>query len=109
MKRAAFLINCSRGGVVDENALVAALRRAQIAGAALDVFDREPLPANSPLRAMQNVYLSPHTAGYTSDAQARMIEILGASLRRVIAGAPPFNVINMRPSAMTSGGTNGNA
>lgn len=62
MKPTACLINTARGPIIDEPALVLALQQKQIAGAALDVFEREPLPAGSPLRAMENVLLAPHNA-----------------------------------------------
>lgn len=68
MKSGAFLINVSRGGVVDTNALVEALSRNQIAGAALDVYEEEPLPPTHPLIKMNNVILTPHVASYSADA-----------------------------------------
>ena len=66
MKKTAFFINTSRGPLVDESALVDALRKKQIAGAGLDVFDIKPLPLDHPLRKLDNVTLTPHT-GYVSD------------------------------------------
>ncbi len=69
MKRGAFLINTSRGGLVDEKSLVVALQSGQIAGAGLDVFEKEPLPLDSPLITMSNVLLSGHVAG--TDEEAR--------------------------------------
>ena len=66
MKKTAFFINTSRGPLVDESALVDALRKKQIAGAGLDVFDIEPLPLDHPLRKLDSVTLTPHT-GYVSD------------------------------------------
>ncbi|MCC6472871.1 MAG: phosphoglycerate dehydrogenase [Burkholderiales bacterium] len=72
MKPSAVLINTSRGPVVDENALVAALERGGIAGAALDVFENEPLPAGSPLRRMANVLLAPHNANASPAAWERV-------------------------------------
>ncbi|MGI6004142.1 MAG: phosphoglycerate dehydrogenase [Christensenellales bacterium] len=65
MKNSAFLINTSRGGTVDEAALIAALENGEIAGAALDVFEIEPTPADNPLRKMDNVFLNPHMATHT--------------------------------------------
>ncbi|MBI5619457.1 hydroxyacid dehydrogenase [Candidatus Gottesmanbacteria bacterium] len=71
MKKTSYLVNCSRGGVVDEEALVAALTNRQIAGAALDVFATEPLPADSPLLSLPNVILTPHVAGQSREAKER--------------------------------------
>jgi D-3-phosphoglycerate dehydrogenase len=62
MKSTAFLINTARGPIVDEKALIKSLQKGSIAGAALDVFEQEPLPANSPLRDLDNVMLAPHNA-----------------------------------------------
>lgn len=72
MKSSAILVNTSRGPVIDEQALVAALREPEIAGAALDVFEDEPLPQDSPLRKMDNVLLSPHNANSSPDAWERV-------------------------------------
>ncbi|HXW41046.1 MAG TPA: NAD(P)-dependent oxidoreductase, partial [Xanthobacteraceae bacterium] len=70
MKRNAFLINTSRGPIVDEAALIAALRDNSIAGAGLDVFDTEPLPLDHPFRNMDNVVITPHL-GYVSEQNYR--------------------------------------
>jgi D-3-phosphoglycerate dehydrogenase len=72
MKKEAVLINTSRGHVVDELALIEALRHGEISGAALDVFEQEPLPANSPLRDMENVLLAPHNANSSPAAWERV-------------------------------------
>ncbi len=72
MKPSAFLINVSRGGVVDTTALVEALKSKRIAGAALDVYEEEPLPAGQPLTRMDNVILTPHLASYSVDAAAQL-------------------------------------
>lgn len=72
MRSHAVLLNCSRGGVVDEVALVDALTSGRIAGAALDVFAQEPLPVDSPLRTAPNLLLSSHTAGYSDTALANV-------------------------------------
>jgi phosphoglycerate dehydrogenase-like enzyme len=72
MKPTAVLINTSRGPVVEEEALVAALQAGRIAGAALDVFVEEPLPSSSPLRSMENVLLSPHNSNSSPEAWERV-------------------------------------
>jgi phosphoglycerate dehydrogenase-like enzyme len=94
MKRGAYLINASRGPLVDEPALVDALRSGQLAGAALDVFEIEPLPVESPLRQLDNVILAPHRGGATAEADARLIEVVGDNLRRALDGRPLVNVVN---------------
>ena len=71
MKKTSYLINCSRGGVVDEAALIKALTTRQMAGAALDVFSTEPLPADSPLLKLDNVILTPHIAAASAEAKER--------------------------------------
>ena len=94
MRPGAILVNASRGPVVDEAALIAALEKGQLGGAGLDVFEVEPLPEDSPLRRLDNVFLSPHIAGATEEAEARLLETCGANLRRVLEGLDPFNVVN---------------
>lgn len=84
MKETAFLVNICRGGVVDEEALIAALRERRIAGAGLDVFTFEPLPADSPLCGLDNVILTPHVGGGTGSNRAlelgEAVETMGAAL-----------------------------
>jgi len=94
MKPGAILVNASRGPVVDEDALVRALGSGRLGGAALDVFEVEPLAADSPLRSLENVFMTPHSGGLTDEAEARLLEVCGANLRRVMAGLEPFNVVN---------------
>jgi len=84
MKPTAFLVNTSRGPVVDEPALVSALQERRIAGAALDVFEHEPLPAESPLRGLSNVFLAPHTANSSPAAAEHVHTQTIANLLRVL-------------------------
>ncbi|MGH2371469.1 MAG: D-2-hydroxyacid dehydrogenase [Chloroflexota bacterium] len=94
MKPTAFFINIGRGRVVKLDALTEALRQRQIAGAALDVFEQEPLPADHPLWGMDNVILTPHTAGYSTHGEDRRLDVLAENLRRFVAGEPLHNVVD---------------
>jgi phosphoglycerate dehydrogenase-like enzyme len=87
MKPGAHLVNVSRGRVVDEPALIKALQEGRLAGAALDVTCEEPLPASSPLWAMPNVLITPHTAGETQAYEDNVIDILLENLDRMWRGA----------------------
>jgi len=94
MPRGAVLINIGRGALVDEEALIAALRSGHLAGASLDVFAEEPLPATSPLWEMPNVLVSPHS-GSTSDREnARLTDLFCDNLRRFLEGRPLRNVLD---------------
>ena len=84
MKESASLVNAARGGCVDEQALVAALERKQIAGAALDVTVEEPLAPSSPLWTMDNVFITPHTAGETRRYEDNVLDILTENLDRLL-------------------------
>ena len=87
MKPTAMVINTARGGLIDEAALLCALERGAIAGAALDVFDEEPLPAESPLRRSERLVLTPHLAASTGEAQERVaLEICGAVRDALLEG-----------------------
>jgi len=88
MKRTAFLINASRGKVVDEKALIKALKEGWIAGAALDVFEEEPLPKGSPLLNFNNVVLTPHIGSATFETRYKMAEIAIENLIRGLEGRP---------------------
>jgi len=94
MKPSAYLINIGRGGTVDEEALVTALRGGQIAGAGLDVFAAEPLPAESPLWEMDNVIITGHYAGSTPHYDERGLEIFIDNLERYRQGLPMRNVVD---------------
>jgi phosphoglycerate dehydrogenase-like enzyme len=94
MKSTAYLVNIARGSVVDEPALVHALRKAWIAGAALDVFEEEPLPADSPLWSLPNVILTPHVAGEPADYARRVADVFVDNLTRLRRGEPFRNVVD---------------
>ena len=94
MKDGAYLINVARGEVVDEDALVEALQTGKIHSAALDVFAEEPLPASHPLTQLENVLLSPHTAGTATEAVGRILGAAQENLHRVVRGEPPQFVVN---------------
>lgn len=96
MKATAYLINVGRGPQVDELALAEALRTRQIAGAALDVFDREPLPETSSLWDLDNLLITPHTAGVTNKLWARHYQLFSANLRRYLAREPLQHVVDKR-------------
>jgi (S)-sulfolactate dehydrogenase len=85
MKPDAILINTARGGVVDESALATALRDGRLGGAALDVFQREPLPAGSPLAGCPNLLLTPHVAGLTRESNARVSSLVAGRVAAALA------------------------
>ena len=89
MKPTATVINTSRGPVVDEPALIEALRQKRIAGAGLDVFEKEPVDPGNPLLRMENVVVTPHSAGTTWDTWSRRADFAYQNFRRVWAGEPP--------------------
>jgi phosphoglycerate dehydrogenase-like enzyme len=95
MKPDAAMINVSRGGVIDEAALVEALRAGTIRGAALDVFEQEPLPASSPLWSLPNVILSPHVSGFTFAYDERAMALFAENLRRYVNGEELLNRVDL--------------
>jgi phosphoglycerate dehydrogenase-like enzyme len=101
MKSSAILVNTARGAVVDERALYEALRDGRIRGAALDVFAREPTPADNPLLALENVIATPHVAGATHEMGARQSEGTLANIERFAAGLLPERLLN--PEVFDSG------
>ena len=101
MKPTAILINTSRGPVVDEQALARALRDKCLAGAALDVWEEEPIAADNPLLKMDNVIATPHAAYFSSSAVAQIPRRCGEEVARVLTGQRPLNVVN--PEVYTAG------
>ena len=94
MKPSACIVNVGRGKVIDEAALVRALKEGRIAGAGLDVFEKEPLPPESELWDMPNVFITPHVAGNLIDNRVRATRFFCANLERYVAGEPLRNVID---------------
>jgi len=94
MKPSAFLINTSRGPVVNEEALIKALEGGEIAGAALDVFDPEPPNTDNPLLKLDNVITTPHTAGNSEEALFRMAATVAEQVLKVLRGEPPDYLAN---------------
>lgn len=94
MKDSAVLINIARGGLVDEKALITALSQKTIRGAALDVFEEEPLPSSSPLWALDNVIISPHISGNTDNYHEKAADLFIANLHRYLENKPLYNQLN---------------
>ena len=93
MKPTAILVNMARGGVVDEAALIETMRHGGIAGAGLDVFEQEPLPADSPLWDLPNVAITPHTTPRVPDRTGRSLETIAENVRRYRAGERLINLL----------------
>jgi len=96
MKPTAFLVNIARGGIVNESALIRALQERWIAGAALDVFEREPLPAESALWTLENALIAPHIAAATPQYDARAVDLFCENLRRYVRGDDLLNLVDTR-------------
>jgi phosphoglycerate dehydrogenase-like enzyme len=96
MKPSAFLINIGRGNLIDEKALISALKKKQIAGAGLDVTCTEPLPEDSPLWGFDTVILSPHISGDMEDYMLRATDLFCNNLRRHLSGKKLLNVISRK-------------
>ncbi|MCR9138678.1 MAG: NAD(P)-binding domain-containing protein [Alphaproteobacteria bacterium] len=94
MKNSAILINVSRGPVVEEMPLIEALRTDRLGGAALDVFDTQPLPPDHPYFDLDNVILTPHMAGITEESMLRMGQGVASEVRRILADELPENLVN---------------
>jgi phosphoglycerate dehydrogenase-like enzyme len=95
MKDTAYLVDISRGGVVDHNSLIQSLKEGDIAGAALDVFPEEPLPEDSPLWKLPNVIISPHIAGVSPRYDQRAIDLFAENLQRYLNGEPLLNRVDL--------------
>jgi len=100
MKKTAYLVNTSRGGVVDQAALYEALKDRRIAGAALDVFEREPVPADDPLLKLENVVVVPHIGSATVETRRKMAITAAENVVRVLRGEPPLFAVN--PEVLSS-------
>ena len=94
MKPTAFLINTSRGPVVDEGALIAALQAGRLAGAGLDVFEHEPVDPENPLLKMENVVALPHIGSATEATRQAMVDLAVDNLLAVLQGKPPLTPVN---------------
>lgn len=94
MKRTAYFIAVSRGGLFDDMALVKALKEKWIAGAGLDVMPQEPVPSSHPIFDCDNVVMTPHTSGWSPDRQVRLVDLFAENLRRYAAGQPLHNVVD---------------
>ena len=94
MKPTAYLINCARGVIVDEEALIEALEAGKIAGAGIDVYDPEPPSPSNPLLAMENVVATPHSAGFTEDCLRAMGLGVAEEVLTVMDGRRPSNLVN---------------
>lgn len=92
MRPGAFVVNIARGQLIDEPALIDALQRGRLGGAVLDVFEEEPLPATSPLWAMANVLISPHTMSVVEAENELIVEVFADNLRRYLDGEPLRNI-----------------
>ena len=88
MKHGACIVNTARGGVLDETAMAEALASGRLGAAALDVFEDEPLPAHSPLAGVPNLYLTPHIAGLTEEANVRTGELVASRIRSALSSGP---------------------
>ncbi len=96
MRENAYLINVTRGGIIDEEALCQALSEGQIAGAGIDVTETEPLPADSPLWDARNIILTPHRAGASQHRPRKVFEFFLAQLERYLKGEAVLNIVNKR-------------
>ena len=94
MKNSAYFINTARGDTVNEQDLIQALKNAEIAGAGLDVFENEPTPTSNPLLKMENVIVTPHTAGGSVNSIPHALERVGEETSRILSGKLPMSLVN---------------
>ncbi len=94
LKPGAYLVDVSRGGIVEPAALLEALKNGQLAGAALDVFPEEPLPASSPLWQLPNVIITPHISGSSPNYNERAVDLFSENLHRYLSGLPLYNLFD---------------
>jgi phosphoglycerate dehydrogenase-like enzyme len=94
MRPSAWLVNAGRGPVLEESALIDALREKRIAGAMLDVYEHYRLEPGHPLFALDNALLTPHLSGMTRESRARMSVAAAEEMLRMLAGEPPRNFVN---------------
>jgi D-3-phosphoglycerate dehydrogenase / 2-oxoglutarate reductase len=95
MKPGVRIVNCARGGIIDEYALADALIRGHVAGAAIDVFEEEPVPADHPLLPLQNVVVTPHLGASTVEAQVNVAIEVADEIGRILRGLPFHNAVNL--------------
>ena len=95
LKPTAYLINTGRSGAVDQEAMYDALKGGRIAGAALDVYDEEPLPEDSPLRSLENVILTPHIAGSTPGQIKVQSRMVAEQIQAIVEGREPAHILNV--------------
>lgn len=95
LKPSAYLVNIARGAVVDEQALIDALKTRKLAGAGLDVFAEEPLPVDSPLWGFPNVIITPHIGGWSADYKDRCLAVFSENLQCFLAGRPFFTPVDL--------------
>jgi D-3-phosphoglycerate dehydrogenase len=93
MKPGSILINIARGPVVDQRAMVAALAAGKLAGAGLDVVEKEPISPDDPLLEMDNVLVTPHIAGDSDEVHQRLAATVAENIRRVVSGERPLHVV----------------
>jgi len=94
MKPSAYIYNVGRGALIDEGELIKALQGGRLAGAGLDVFEKEPLPEESPLYRLENVIITPHSSGHSPDTREKVFELFCENLKRYLAGEPLLNVVD---------------